>query len=299
MTKRRVRQRVFLEPARRNPESVPSLPHKAMRTHRTVLIPLTLLLTVAPSAQQAEINPQPGHTVSVDFRGGTLTEFAASLRSAGDNVNIVVPENASKVKIPALVLRQTSVEAALKAVTQVVEPTVRLSVDVSVGNVPNVGIVGEPVYSVRVSLQRDSPGAVTTAGMGNQRTVRVFSLRNLTKPMPGEASDAALSNVKTILTAIDTGLAVAGMREELEVGEADTKALVRFHEDSDLLFVAGTHTQLRLVEEVLSNLERDAQTIRNAMKRKVPAEDSEATMNVKVEPSDDGKAQSTPRRSPR
>ncbi|MEZ5966896.1 MAG: hypothetical protein R3F56_23855 [Planctomycetota bacterium] len=207
-------------------------------------------VTPLPSADQA----QKEHTLSVDFKGGSLADYAAALRAAGKSVNIVVPESASRVRVPAIVLRDTSVEAALRAATQVVDGDVALAVETSIGSLPNVGVVGEPVYSVRV---RASGPTTATGYTDANRSVRVFSLRGLSR-VAGEdqATQPALLDIKTVLTALDTGLAVAAQQGEQLTG-ASEKAVLRLHEDSGLLFVAGTNAQLRLVDEVLANLGRE------------------------------------------
>jgi hypothetical protein len=98
-------------------------------------------------------------------------------------------------------------------------------------------------------------------GPGPARVVRVFAVRRLLRPQGvapvTEGSDPYLS-METVLTAVDTGLAVAAEQSALDAGGAGEKAIVRYHEDSGLLFVAGTHTQLKVVEEVIGNLERQA-----------------------------------------
>ena len=233
-----------------------------------------LLLGLTAAAQQQTIPDR--RTVSVEFKGGSLTEYVAALRSAGNNVNVVLPDTAAKVRVPALVLRETSVEAALRAVTNVVDESIHLSVNVSVGSSPNSGPFGEPVYSMQVR-QLDNNQA-TTAGPPSSRArlVRVFALRTLIK---GAGDNTARLDVKTILTAVDTGLGVVAEHAGLDTNSSD-KAVVRYHEDSGLLFVAGTNAQLSVVDQVINNLERDQKDERAAKRAATAPATKEAPTEV-------------------
>ncbi|HLU39617.1 MAG TPA: hypothetical protein VK081_09535 [Planctomycetota bacterium] len=221
---------------------------------RTLPVVLLLLTTVAAQRggeppRPPEVEPAPAdtrrpprQTISVDFAGGTLADFADALRAAGENVNIVLPESATQVRVPKLSLRSTTVEAALRALTAIVDTNVQLHVEMSVANVAPIGEVGERVYAVRV--QFTDPMRQAT-----EQVVRVFALGDLTAP-PG-ARGAGLA-VETILTALDAGLSVAA--EAAGQRDGEPRAVLRYHEGTNLLFVAATPTQVKLVQEVLHSL---------------------------------------------
>jgi len=76
----------------------------------------------------------------------------------------------------------------------------------------------------------------------------VFSLRYLTR------GTGDTLKTQTILMAIDTGLAIEGV---------GSRAKIKYHEDSGLLFVRGTSEHLRLVTSVLDELRRDVQPSRS------------------------------------
>lgn len=243
-----------------------------MKNATNRILPPVALLTLALAGVAQQANPdappkrgQAPHTLSVDFKGGTLAEYVAALRAAGTNVNVVLPDSATKVRVPALVLRETSVEAALRAVTTVVDPSIQLNVNTSVGTLPNQGPIGEPVYSVQVRQIESNPfgnmPGTAQPSTPSARVVRVFALRSLLKR--GDGSGDGLE-VKTILTAVDTGLSVVAEHATVDTGDGDNKAVVRYHEDSALLFVSGTVAQLRVIDEVISNLRRDTDDPRPA-----------------------------------
>ena len=87
-------------------------------------------------------------------------------------------------------------------------------------------------------------------------SVQVFSIQNMITKMPGLPDVEGMSlNSNTILLAIETGLGVE---------DAKTRATVRYHEASGLLFVRGTKDQIKLVREITVKLESDLQRRRNA-----------------------------------
>ena len=57
----------------------------------------------------------------------------------------------------------------------------------------------------------------------------------------------AIPGTDAVLTAIDTGLGVEG---------GGTVAKIKFHQDSGLLFVRGTHEQTSMVSSILDALRR-------------------------------------------
>jgi hypothetical protein len=254
-----------------------------MKNTAFVALSLVLLPLLPATAQQPHKDGDetrtaraPRQTISLDFAGGTLAEYVAGLRGVGQNVNIVLPELASRVRVPPLALRETSVEAALRAVTHVVDPGFQLGINVSQGSSPHAGPIGEPVYSVQirqvVTGSNRAPASAGTSPSG--RNVRVFALRHLIKD--GAADAAYRLDVKTILTAVDTGLAVVTDQVAVDEDPQAPKAIVRYHEDSALLFVAGTSPQLRVIEEVISSLAHSTQAERAPRSGTLPPAESKA-----------------------
>ncbi len=201
---------------------------------------------------------QPDPVISLEFAGGSLAEFAAALRKAGEGVNIVMPALAAEVDLPALALSQTTVESALK------------SIDAVIGEDFNIRVktlrsaIGKPVYAVSVHKRntRKSGASTQVVQMGqmeNDKTrVAVLSLKFLTSIVPGDIEDAALiRKAETILSAVDTGLGIHS---------GTTKPEFRYHEDSGLLFIKGSSRELNLVLEIVRNLENDVRRLREASK---------------------------------
>lgn len=207
------------------------------------------------AAQDPGIPPADANAnfrISVSFAGGSLTEYATALTKAGQNVNIVLSDLAKEVRLPAMSLRNTSVEAALRAVCALPMDAFDLDFVVHVGQAQTAaGPRGDPIYQVRVRDLRQKGEKAAAA----PRRVRVFSLHELTTAQPDANAQPPIA-VATLVTAIDTGLSLLAETTPSN-GQAEPKALVRFHEESNLLFAAGSAWQLDVIEQVLARLEFD------------------------------------------
>jgi hypothetical protein len=189
------------------------------------------------------VAPHQEPAVSITFKGGTLAEYAAALRAASDGANILVPEQATDVRVPAITLKDATVFSALEALGELVIDDYQVKVRAIMSP------LAQPVYAVRVSRVRAVAGA-PGQGMVDERArvVRVFSIKSLIQAHPGDPAEGL--KAETILTAIETGLSFTGEA-------ARAKAVVRYHADSGILFVHGTLEQVGVVEQVLASLGND------------------------------------------
>ena len=221
-------------------------------TLTTSSLALALLTALSAPAQEAKPAPPAEPIVSFAFDGGSLAKYAATIRKAGTNINITLPGLASEVEVPKVELTQVSVEAALRAAGSLVPSNFTISVAVLSSD------EGQPVYALSVF---DRTMQMVTAGSGmkprNELGVRVFSLMELTRKLPGETETSVL-DADTILSALDTGLSI---------GDAKKKVEMRYHEDSYLLFVKGTETQTLLARDILQSVLSDVNRVRDAERR--------------------------------
>jgi hypothetical protein len=92
--------------------------------------------------------------------------------------------------------------------------------------------------------------------------IRVFSLRDLTEPMPGDPPGVALTkSPEVVLTAVKAALDLSG-----DKGEPPE---MKFHEDSGLLIVHGTNDQVGAVMQTLEQMRQDVNRRREAAKLNV------------------------------
>ena len=188
-----------------------------------------------------EANKSTEHTVSFESRNGTSLSELLELIRQKTGANIVASEEADDILLPRMSLQKASLGAALEAITQIVPSyyTVKVRANHDVG--------GKPVYAVQVQSRKRPK--VSNKSVLPRLEVRVFSLRELILPPPGiETRDDLVLRDESVLNAIDVGL---------NIQPTGTKAVMKFHVDSGLLFVRGTPQQIHVCEEVLSNLRND------------------------------------------
>lgn len=205
------------------------------------LIPLAMasapaLAQDASPARQPRRAVQPPALVSLEFMGGTMAEFVAAVRGDQAKANIVLATKARTAKVPPMVLKQAGIEQALEGACMAAEAEFDVRVKEFRG-------AGEPVYSI-VAQKRHSATVQGPAGYSDV-SQRVFSVNSL---IAERASGMQALRVTTILSAI-----------ELAMSDEEKPPRIRFHEDSGLLLVRGTHVQTSVVEQALGTLGRDLQ----------------------------------------
>lgn len=222
------------------------------------------LILAAPLAAQEEIvsaaevvKPQ---TFSLEFPGGSLSDLIDAIRRAADGANIVASALASEVELPAIMLRNATVQASLMSVRMIAPEHYRVSVETQVDS-------GTPVHSVTVTGTQNPQ---LNQPHQDYRGVRVFSIRSLIEALPSDPPGFAdkLLSAATVLSAVENGLEVSRPASHGEVRvEGKAPWDLRYHEDSKLLFVSAHPDQLVLVQEVLQALEQDVQQARTASLR--------------------------------
>ena len=176
-------------------------------------------------------------SVTLAFPGGTLATLVTALRTAEPNTNIVVAPRAGDAVIPPMDLRGAGVEQALQSACMVAEGPNDISVKESNGI--------RPVYTIvaRERRQQQQPGF--PGQDPNEVFQRVFSLNHLTTIGDVNSGVEPLA-VQTILSAV-----------ELATTADDKAPMMRFHKDSGILLVRGTHQQVQRASEVLAVLADD------------------------------------------
>lgn len=199
---------------------------------RASILPMFALLCLAASAQEpvqqdqrvsARIQ-QAEPLVTLRFEGGTLAQFVDSLRQQREGLNILVPDGAERVQVPAMTVKDASVPSVLQAVCDLTE-----SRDVSLG-MKSYGGIGQPIYALRVDF-REKREVMHQIGVMLQRRVHVLSLANLeTRP-------------QAVLSAIEGAL--QGVK-------GDPRPTVRYHASTELVFVEGEPEAISVAAEVVS-----------------------------------------------
>jgi hypothetical protein len=223
----------------------------------SILFVLALAPASAALAQQqpAKKSPlpaeEPGETLWLDFKGGSLADYAAAVKeAAGGDLNIVVDSNAQQAEMPPVSLKSVTVATALKlAQSTVLGEDIRAGVEVIREGGKSGGRDGKEVYVLRVfvkprkgSTQLDMPAAPPP-----QKRLQVFPLKRLLQDSGQEATTEATAS---ILQAIDTALT-------LDDPDSKDRPIVKFHTESGLMMVRATDEQISVVSQVLTNLSLD------------------------------------------
>jgi hypothetical protein len=207
-----------------------------MNANRLAVPVLLSLLAVGTPAQQtvAETAKKPkAPTISLDFHAGGMDRFVAAVRDAAPAANIVLATDAQAVVVPQMELRGVSVDQALECACALAEGPVDVGVKEFRGD-------GETVYTILARRK----ARVTAGPDPEEPSQRVFTLNHLTMPRAGSAVQPL--KVESILSAVE--LATAGE------GQPPT---IRYHQDSGVLLVRGTRTQVDQASEVIQVLSKD------------------------------------------
>lgn len=195
----------------------------------------------APASGQQGSAFGPTGTFGVEFRGGSIQEFVESLREASGEVpvNVIVSGTTDGLDLPPIVLEQVNVLNAVKSLEHLnVEP---YHIDITATNESPTGVLSIAVYE-RLS-QQASPGRSRS-----QRPEPKLEVISLTELLEGNGVDDGGSDAATLLTAIDTALAMAGETQSAEL---------KFHPDSRLLIISGSERQTGLVKNLIGEVHDD------------------------------------------
>jgi hypothetical protein len=204
--------------------------------------------------KQPEPPPPPEFTLTVDFAGGTVGQYIEALKkAAGRNaVNIVGSRAVLDMQMAPVALRDVSAYAAVQAVSGAAATTVQDGQ----WNVHGLGLGGSgrtEGYSLEY-FPRQRAQVMTSAPSNG---IRVFSIRDLTEPMPGDPPGAKLTkSPEVVLTAVRAALDLVG-------DQGDAPAM-KFHEDSGLLIIHGQPDHVGAVDQALEQMRDDLRRRRQA-----------------------------------
>lgn len=181
------------------------------------------------SLHQDETEPAPRiwQPISVEFEGGTVRDYVAKIRRAGENINIMVDDAAGALLLPAVELQNVMLQDALLILEdmQSEDQSLLISVDTfQTGPIEISAPVHRIVARVHSTPQPPSETSVWT----------VVSL------LANEV------NAEDILSAIETAM---GLQEDLGAPE------IRFHEQTGLIIARAHPQQLQAIDDVIHRLQ--------------------------------------------
>ncbi|MFM9996530.1 MAG: hypothetical protein ACKVU4_12115 [Phycisphaerales bacterium] len=227
------------------------------RTGLLAVAGLTALAASAPLAWgqnegQDGKQPEIAARITVDFKGGFLKEYVTSLRNSVRNepVNIVLSGEAD-LELPSITLKGVAVEAAVA----LLEHLELADGKISVSSTPQAGAA--PVFVIRSyrSVRVASSGKPANDGAGDL-DLAVFSLRSLLEVPPGTPeAPGAKSDATSLLTAVQTALTMGGGNRDPEM---------KFHPESGVLVIRGSHEQTGAVQRLIGAMQGDMDRYRSA-----------------------------------
>lgn len=194
---------------------------------------------------QAEVQAESVIIPVFDFPGGTVRDYVQQLGEQLPGFNFVVSPRVREVTLPPLSLKQVSAQTAI----QLLE---------AVGRTAKAGVTASLIGEENSVWLIDSaePSGVSSLFGGGQPPPVAFQLA-ATPAAPNRVQVFSISLLlalevkpETILTAVETALE---MQPDVEGSGGPA---IKFHEEAGLLIVRGSGDEIRIVEEVITSIEK-------------------------------------------
>ncbi|MCE7973940.1 MAG: hypothetical protein DYG92_06370 [Leptolyngbya sp. PLA1] len=222
-----------------------------------------------PAAEQPVLQEKPASasqpTISVDFTGGTVEQYALALRAAATTqpVNIVVSKAAARVELAPIQLRDVTLSAAVEAIRAAGEEVGSWLIT-DIGRPTDSGAL---VWLVDYRARPTKPPAQQTAPESNAdlQRIEVFSLKQVIEADPNDPRGVSVhESPEVVLAAVEATLA---MTDEATEGKPELK----FHKDSGLLIVRAGPRTLAAISSVVESIRRDVTRRRDSVRLSMPS----------------------------
>ena len=187
-------------------------------------------------ATQAQNESSDTELISVDFPGGTITEYVNALAKAAGSVNVLISTEAADLSMPPVKLTKVSVSAAIDLVNGTRTDKNDRFVNLDVDHLRQYEANEQETF--KINANRPSRGRPTEV----KTLSRVWSIAHLIQD--------GVFNSKVVLDAVEMAIAVT---------KSTTKVDIRFHEATGLLIASGSTSQLSAIENVLGELGQSQQ----------------------------------------
>ncbi|TWT56781.1 hypothetical protein KOR42_01360 [Thalassoglobus neptunius] len=192
----------------------------------------------------------------VSFKGGTLEEFAATMRESFQDLNLIVDEKARSAKVNELHVRNVSAKSILDLLRVLTTPPVEVSISqpdmiAFLRTAPTTSGMG-----VDYGVDYGGGGGYGGGGYGmggmmggdyggvSQKLTMIIE----TFPVGPMLSDDSTLEVDDLLSTIETAI-------ELREDTAESTPIrLKYHPKTGLMIVAGTETDLEVVRQIIDAL---------------------------------------------
>ncbi|MGQ0628491.1 MAG: hypothetical protein ACT4PL_10385 [Phycisphaerales bacterium] len=235
-----------------------------MRTSPLILVALAGTLALCPSALAqntsrpgtppagvGSVNPVSGsgtastwahQVINIKFPGGNVRQYVDLVRAAAapSVINVVYTNQIAECLLPPVELTGITVASAFEVIGQLENP--------EGGNSARATLVAGQRSAAEAPVFRIEQWG--GGGRPAPDAYRVVSLSEITSSKNRVEGSVALTSTAA-LRAIETAVEVA-------TGPEDPTPVLKFHEDTGTLVIAGNKQQCLIAEEVVGNLKRDA-----------------------------------------
>lgn len=222
--------------------------------------------TPPPAEQQPATPPvkaQP--TISVEFPGGTVEQYALALRAAATTqpVNIVVSKAAARVELAPIQLRDVTLSAAVESIRAAGEDVGAWLIKDIGRPTDSGGLVWLVDYRARPTMP--VPTVPTPDSNADLQRIEVFSLKQVIEADPNDPRGVSVhESPEVVLAAVEATLA---MTDESTEGKPELK----FHKDSGLLIVRAGPRTLAAISSVVDSIRRDVTRRRDSVRLSLPS----------------------------
>jgi hypothetical protein len=246
-------QGVLAQPAESTPVAPPAdEPAAAGTSARNALLNRATMERYGIPAKDwvpSRVPPNEAPRLDLDFPGGTPEELIMTLRvEAGQSVNAIIPDDVADTQIPAMSLRNVTLEQLFQAIEAASRKTALYPMSTARSSAP-----GRPPV---VSYQSYETGyGFRTVGERGENAIWHFYREDapvVPEPKPPRAvrfhqlaAYLDTFSVEDITTAIRTGW---------DLLEAENEPRLKFHEETKLLIAVGDPELLETIDNVLDRL---------------------------------------------
>lgn len=212
---------------------------KLLNRKNLVLVLVALVLSsLSASSTQAQNDVPDAGLISVDFPGGTITEYIDALAKAAGSVNVLISTEAADLSMPPVKLTKVSVSAAIDLVNGTRTDKNDRFVNLDVDHLRQYEANEQETFKINAQ----SPGRRRPTEVKTQTPSGVWSIAHLIQD--------GVFNSKVVLEAVEMAIAVT---------KSTSKVDIRFHEATGLLIASGSTSQLSAIENVLDELGQSQQ----------------------------------------
>jgi hypothetical protein len=193
----------------------------------------------APNAASTQsFGGEPPAKFNLDFPGGTPQQLVKTIEtSSGQPLNAIIPAEFADVKLPALKMRQVSVDDLFKGLELASQRTITY-----------------PTAAVGFGGRAQRQYATARTATGFRRTGNVWVFYHEKPAIPEEAQASRFYHLEPYLKTYKVGDIITAIRTAWKMLGETKEPTLSFHEETKLLIAVGSQEQLQVIDDALAVL---------------------------------------------